>query len=172
MKLNELTPVSGSRKRSRKAGRGIASGQGKTSGRGHRGQKQRSGYSKRFGFEGGQTPLYRRLPKIHNFDGTHLSRAWVEINVGCLNHLEPGFQVTGGSLYEAGLIAAPTDSLRVLGNGQLKVALIVKARHVSGGARAKIEAAGGQVEILQPALGKKAGKYAGAKVPGKGRKAK
>ena len=150
MKLTDLKPAPGSRRECKRVGRGRASGHGKTSTRGHNGQGQRSGESKRFGFEGGQTPLFRRLPKIHNFDAVP-RRQWVEVNVGALNALAANYQVTPESLVEAGLLRKPTDSLRVLGNGELKVALHVKAHHVSGGARTKIEAQGGTVELIEKA---------------------
>jgi large subunit ribosomal protein L15 len=149
LNLTDLQPVPGSRKVRKRVGRGRGSGHGKTSTRGANGQGQRSGEGKRFGFEGGQTPLYRRLPKIHNFDQVP-GRDWVEVNVGALNVLSPNSDVTPDSLLEAKLLRKPTDSLRILGNGELKVALKVKAHHVSAGARGKIEAAGGSVDIIGP----------------------
>lgn len=150
MNLTDLKAAPGSRRERKRVGRGRGSGHGKTSTRGHNGQGQRSGESKRFGFEGGQTPLFRRLPKIHNFDEV-ARRQWVEVNVGALNVLNPNTEVTPVTLVEAKLLRNPTDSLRILGNGELKVSLNVKAHHVSAGARAKIEAAGGSVEIIEPA---------------------
>ena len=150
MNLTDLQPVPGSRKNRKRVGRGRGSGHGKTSTRGANGQGQRAGYGYRFGFEGGQTPLFRRLPKIHNFDQV-ITREWIEVNVGALNVLAPNSDATPESLLQAKLIRKPTDSLRILGNGELKVALKVKAHHVSAGARSKIEAAGGSVEIIEPA---------------------
>lgn len=150
MNLFDLKPSPGARKRTKRVGRGRASGHGKTSTRGHNGQGQRSGESKRFGFEGGQTPLFRRLPKIHNFDQV-IKRDWVELNVGALNVLAANSEVTPQSLFESKILHKPTDSLRILGNGELKVALKVKAHHVSEGAKNKIEAAGGSVELIGPA---------------------
>lgn len=147
MRLGDLKPNDGARKGRKRVGRGRASGHGKTSTRGHNGQGQRSGESKRFGFEGGQTPLFRRLPKIHNFDQV-ITRCWVEVNVGSLGKLPPSTAVSPESLVEHGILRKSTDSLRVLGNGELNVPLTVRAHHVSAGARAKIEAAGGTVEII------------------------
>jgi len=145
--LDDLRPADGAKHRKKRVGRGRGSGHGKTSTRGHNGQGQRSGYSKRFGFEGGQTPMFRRLPKIHNFDQVP-GREWVEVNVGMLSALPANTEVTAESLVEHKILRKHTDSLRILGNGEVKVALKVKAHHVSAGAREKIEAAGGSVEIL------------------------
>jgi|AGTN01.2.fsa_nt_gi ribosomal protein L15, bacterial/organelle len=150
MKLTDLKPVAGSVKQLRRVGRGIASGMGKTSTRGHRGQGQRSGYKRRFGFEGGQTPLFRRLPKIHNF-GFRTTRDWVSLNVSQLNHLPANTEVTPETLVEHKILRQVTKSLRILGHGELKVALKVKAHHVSAGAIEKIEKAGGKVDVIQPA---------------------
>lgn len=149
MQLSDIRPNEGARRKTKRVGRGRASGHGKTSTRGHNGQGQRSGEGKRFGFEGGQTPMFRRLPKIHNFDQIG-GRDWIEVNVGSLNSLNGNFEVTPDSLFDKGLIKKPTDSLRILGNGELKVKLVVKAHHISAGAKAKIEAAGGSVEIIGP----------------------
>lgn len=148
--LSDLLPNPGKRRQKRRVGRGRGSGHGKTSTRGHNGQGQRSGNSRRFGFEGGQTPLFRRLPKIHNFDEV-VVRRWVEVNVGALNALQQGTEVTPATLVENRILKKETDSLRVLGNGELKVALKVKAHHFSKGAIAKIEAAGGSYELIMPA---------------------
>ena len=147
MELTDLRPNEGARKSRKIVGRGRASGHGKTSTRGHNGQGQRSGESRRFGFEGGQTPLFRRLPKIHNFDQV-ITREWVEINVGALSQLAANTEVTAESLVKHKLLRKRTDSLRILGNGEVKVALKVKAHHVSEGAKKKIEAAGGSVELI------------------------
>lgn len=153
MKLTDVKPADGARKGRKRVGRGRASGHGKTSTRGHNGQGQRSGEGRRFGFEGGQTPLFRRLPKIHNFDQVNV-RQWIEVNVGALNMLPAGTDVTPESLVQNKLLRKVTNSLRILGNGELKVALNVKAHHVSAGAKSKIEAAGGSVEIIAPAKAK------------------
>lgn len=147
MRLGQLKPAEGARKKSKRVGRGRASGHGKTSTRGHNGQGQRSGEGKRFGFEGGQTPMFRRLPKIHNFDQIN-RREWVEVNVGSLNNFAAGSEVTPHTLFDTGVLKKVTSSLRILGNGELKTAVKVSAHHVSEGARAKIEAAGGSVTIL------------------------
>jgi|LakMenEpi03Aug12_release.lakeMendotaPanAssembly.Ray.scaffolds.fasta_scaffold128327_3 large subunit ribosomal protein L15 len=148
MELTDLKPNRGARRKLRRVGRGRASGHGKTSTRGHNGQGQRSGESKRFGFEGGQTPLFRRLPKVHNFDQV-ITRDWVELNVGALNTLAANSEVTPDFLVEQGLLNKHNDSLRILGNGDLKVALKVSAHHISAGAKAKIEAAGGSATVFE-----------------------
>ncbi len=142
MDLDNLSPVEGSKRRRKRVGRGRASGHGKTSTRGHNGQGQRSGEAKRFGFEGGQTPLFRRLPKLHNFDQVE-GRQWVEVNVGSLNDLKSGSDVDADALFQHKILRKPTDSLRILGNGDLKVALKITAHHFSAGAKEKIEKAGG-----------------------------
>lgn len=150
MNLGDLRPVEGSRKKIRRVGRGRGSGWGKTSTRGHNGQGQRSGEATRFGFEGGQTPLFRRLPKIHNFYDIP-RRQWVSLNIGHLNHLKANTEVNPESLVELKVLRAVTKSLRILGEGELKVALHVKAHHFSQGAMDKIEQAGGKWEVIQPA---------------------
>jgi large subunit ribosomal protein L15 len=150
MQLTDLRPVEGSRRKQKSFGRGRASGHGKTCTRGHNGQGQRSGEARRFGFEGGQTPLFRRLPKIHNFDQV-INREWVEVNVGALNALPANTEVTPESLVEHKLLRKLSTGLRILGNGELKVALKVKAHHVSAGAKAKIEAVGGTITLIQAA---------------------
>jgi len=150
MELEQIRPDQGSRRKKKRVGRGRASGHGKTSTRGHNGQGQRSGEAKRFGFEGGQTPLFRRLPKLHNFDSVP-GRDWVLVNVGQLNELPANTELTPDSLVEHGLIRRHNDSLRVLGNGELKVALKVSAHHFSQGAIDKIQAAGGSYTVIQPA---------------------
>jgi large subunit ribosomal protein L15 len=142
MDLDNLQPVEGSKRKRKRVGRGRASGHGKTSTRGHNGQGQRSGEAKRFGFEGGQTPLFRRLPKLHNFDQVE-GRRWVEVNVGALNELKAGSEVDAQTLVEDKVLRKSTDSLRILGNGELKVALKITAHHFSAGAKEKIEKAGG-----------------------------
>lgn len=147
--LGDIQPTPGSRRDRKRVGRGRGSGHGKTSTRGHNGQGQRSGEAKRFGFEGGQTPLFRRLPKIHNFDQV-ITRTWVEVNVGALNSAKANSEVNPTTLVELGLLRKVSDSVRILGNGELKVSLKVKAHHFSKGAQAKIEAAGGSIEVIQP----------------------
>jgi len=150
MELEQIRPDQGSRRKKKRVGRGRASGHGKTSTRGHNGQGQRSGEAKRFGFEGGQTPLFRRLPKLHNFDSVP-GRDWVLVNVGQLNELPANTELTPDSLIEHGFIRRHNDSVRILGNGELKVALKVSAHHFSQGAIDKIQAAGGSYTVIQPA---------------------
>jgi large subunit ribosomal protein L15 len=148
MHLADLRPANGARRKAKRVGRGRASGHGKTSTRGHNGQGQRSGESVRFGFEGGQTPLFRRLPKIHNFDQV-ITRQWIEVNVGALNVLPTNTEVTPESLVKHKILRSVSNSIRILGNGELKVALKVKAHHVSSGAKTKIEAAGGSIQVIE-----------------------
>lgn len=145
MELNSLQP--GPRKKRKRVGRGPGSGNGKTAGRGHKGQKSRSGYSRRIGFEGGQMPLNRRLPK-RGFH--HESRYPVCIvNLDALGkHFEDGATVTAAALLEVGLISEEKGGVKVLGRGEIAKKLVVKAQAISTSARQKIEAAGGSVEIL------------------------
>ncbi|MFP5503990.1 MAG: 50S ribosomal protein L15 [Candidatus Sericytochromatia bacterium] len=147
MNLNELRAAEGATKGMKRVGRGHGSGWGKTSTRGNNGQGQRSGRSIKMGHEGGQMPLYRRLPKKKHFRMPGRLE-WAEVNVGSLSQFAAGTEVTAASLIEAGLIKKEHDGLRVLGNGNLAVALTVKAHHVTAGAREKIEQAGGKVELL------------------------
>lgn len=147
MKLNELRPAEGATHGDKRVGRGHGSGMGKTSTRGYNGQGQRSGRSIKIGHEGGQMPLYRRLPKKKHFTRPYRPE-WAIINVGDLADFQAGTEVTVELLLEVGLLKKPFDGLRVLGDGELGVALKVKAYHVTAGARAKIEASGGSVEIL------------------------
>jgi large subunit ribosomal protein L15 len=145
--LNNLQPQKGSRKRKLRKGRGIAAGQGASCGFGMRGQKSRSGRPTRPGFEGGQMPLYRRIPKLKHFpviNPTH----YTVINVSRLGELKAGGTVSLDSLEQAGLVTSPRYPLKVLGNGELKVKLTVQAAAFTASARAKIEAAGGTCEII------------------------
>ena len=146
MELHELSPAPGSKKSRTRVGRGLGSGLGKTSGRGHKGQGSRAGGKKRPGFEGGQKPLYLRLPKRGFFNKFALT--FTEINVGSLNGFEAGEVVDLVTLVEAGLIKKVNDGLRVLGNGELDKALTVRANGFTKAAVAKIEAAGGKVEVV------------------------
>ena len=146
MKLHELSPAPGSKKTRTRVGRGLGSGLGKTSGRGHKGQGSRAGGKKRPGFEGGQNPLYPRPPKSALFNKSPLT--FTEINVGSLNGFEAGEVVDLVTLVEAGLIKKVNDGLRVLGNGELDKALTVRANGFTKAAVAKIEAAGGKVEVV------------------------
>ena len=147
MKLHELSPAEGSKKAVKRLGRGPASGQGKTAGKGQKGQKSRSGYSRRPGFEGGQMPLQRRLPKrgFNNIFATE----YAIVNVSDLEkRFEAGATVDAESLVASGLIKKTLDGIKVLGKGEITKALTVKADKVSEAAKAKIEAAGGSVEVL------------------------
>jgi large subunit ribosomal protein L15 len=147
MHLTELKPASGARRDRKRVGRGRASGHGKTSTRGHNGQGQRSGESKRFGFEGGQTPLFRRLPKIHNFDEVNV-RKWIAININTLANFPANSIVDAKALVKQGVLRKATNSLRILGNGEIKVPLTIHAQHFSQSAKTKIEAAGGTAEQI------------------------
>ena len=147
MKLHELSPAPGSRKARKRAGRGIGSGLGKTSGRGQKGQKSRSGGGKGPHFEGGQTPLQRRLPK-RGFTNI-FAKVYSEVKLQDLNCFEGGTIVTPEMMIEKGLVRklAP-DGVKVLGNGDIEKALTVKAHGFTKSAAAKIEAAGGKVEVI------------------------
>lgn len=147
MRLEDVAPKKGSKKRKRRIGRGIAAGQGASGGFGMRGQKSRSGRPTRPGFEGGQMPLYRRLPKLKHFPLVNRVQYTI-VNVEDLKDLPPNSEVTLGSLLEAGILTQDDGPLKVLGNGELPVALNVKASAFTSGARTKIEAAGGTCELL------------------------
>ena len=147
MNLNELRAAEGATKGTKRVGRGHGSGWGKTSTRGNNGQGQRSGRSIKMGHEGGQMPLYRRLPKKKHFRMPGRLE-WAEVNVGKLTFFAAGTEVTAAMLIEAGRIKKEHDGVRVLGDGDLAVALTVKAHHVTAAARVKIEQAGGKVELL------------------------
>ena len=146
MKQNALKPAAGSRKNRKRVGRGPGSGSGKTSGRGEKGQKSRSGYSRKRGFEGGQMPLKRRVPK-RGF--TNIFRvAYRTVNIDRLNELAAGSEVTPESLQKLGLLRKGQSPVKILGNGELKVALKVRAHKYTGSALQKIEAAGGKAEVI------------------------
>lgn len=145
MKLHELTPAKGSRKARKRIGRGPGSGTGKTAGRGHKGQRSRSGFSRRPGFEGGQMPLVRRVPK-RGF--TNIFRTeYAVVNVGRLDAFDG--EVTPETLIESGWIKK-NELLKILGQGDLDKALTVKAHKFSESARSKIEKAGGSCEVVAP----------------------
>ena len=146
MKLDELRPAVGSKTTRRRVGRGIGSGLGKTSGKGHKGQNARSGGGVRPGFEGGQMPLFRRIPK-RGFKNIN-SKEYTEVTLAMLENLENGTEVTVDSLLELGLIRKANDGIVVLGNGELTKKLTVKAARVTKNAEAKIVAAGGKVEVV------------------------
>ena len=147
MKLNELRVVEGSKKERRRVGRGTSSGMGKTSGKGHKGQKARSGYSRKAGFEGGQLPLYRRLPK-RGFSNANFKNEYAVLNLSDLNRFDEGTVVTPELLKETGIVKKQLSGIKVLGNGALEKKLTVKAHKFSITAKEKIEAAGGKVEVI------------------------
>lgn len=141
MKLHELKPAEGSRKVRNRVGRGIGSGNGKTAGRGHKGQNARSGGGVRLGFEGGQTPLFRRLPK-RGF--TNINRKeFTIVNLSTLNRFEDGTEVTPELLLETGVISKLNDGVKILASGAVEKKLTVKAHKFSSSAKEAIEAAGG-----------------------------
>ena len=146
MKLHEMKPVEGSRQVRNRVGRGTSSGNGKTSGRGQKGQKSRSGGGVRLGFEGGQTPLFRRLPK-RGF--TNINRKeYAVINLDVLNRFEDGTEVTAVTLVEAGIVKSEKAGIKVLANGELTKKLTVKAAKFSKAAEEAIVAAGGSIEVI------------------------
>ncbi len=146
MNLNELKPAAGSTKPSFRKGRGHGSGNGKTAGKGHKGQKARSGGSIRPGFEGGQNPIYRRLPK-RGFNCRN-TKEIIAINVGTLNVFENDEIVDVAALKKVGLINNPKDGVKILGVGELNKKLTVKVNYFSKSATEKIEAAGGKAEVI------------------------
>ncbi|MBQ3284483.1 MAG: 50S ribosomal protein L15 [Ruminococcus sp.] len=146
MKLHELSPAEGSKKEVKRIGRGHGSGWGKTAGKGHKGQKARAGKGMRVGFEGGQMPLQRRIPK-RGFNNIFAKKV-VAINVGTLNKFEDGAVVDIAALTEKGIVKNSFDSVKILSNGTLTKKLTVKAQAFSQGAVAKIEAAGGKTEVI------------------------
>ena len=146
MKLHELSPEPGSRKTRTRRGRGLGSGLGKTSGRGQKGQNSRSGGGVRTGFEGGQMPLYRRLPK-RGFKNI-FAKEYAEVNVSSLNRFDDGAVVDPVALIEEGILKNVRDGVRILGNGELTKKLTVKANGFTKTAENKIKAAGGEVEVI------------------------
>ena len=146
MNLHELSPAPGSKKVRTRVGRGIGSGLGKTSGRGHKGQNSRSGGGVRTGFEGGQMPIYRRLPK-RGFTNI-FAKVFAEVNVAELNRFEDGATVDPVALIEIGILKNVHDGIRILGNGELTKKLNVIANGFTKSAEAKITAAGGKVEVI------------------------
>ena len=146
MKLDELTSTPGARETRKRIGRGIGSGLGKTAGKGNKGQKARSGGGVRPGFEGGQMPLFRRIPK-RGFKNRS-ARTYTEVTLSMLETLENNTEVTAESLLEAGIIRKANDGIVVLGNGELTKKLTVKAARVTKTAEEKITAAGGKVEVV------------------------
>jgi large subunit ribosomal protein L15 len=147
MRLTEVAPQLGSTRRRRRLGRGVSAGQGASCGKGMRGQKARKGGSTRPGFEGGQNPLYRRVPKLKGFPLIN-PKEFTVVNVGSLRDLPAGTVVDLASLMAAGIVTSDDGPLKLLGRGELGVALTVRAAACSAGARAKVEAAGGCVELI------------------------
>ena len=146
MKLHELQPAAGSKKARTRVGRGLGSGLGKTSGRGQKGQNSRSGGGVRSGFEGGQMPLQRRVPK-RGFNNI-FAKEIIAINVGSLESFENGAVVDTQALIDAGLVNKCCDGIKILGNGKLTKSLTVKVGAYSEGAKQKIESAGGKAEVI------------------------
>ena len=146
MELSKLSPVAGSTQVGKRKGRGPGSGNGKTAGRGHKGLYARSGGSVRVGFEGGQMPLVRRVPK-RGFNNIY-AKPLTAVNVACLNRFEDGAVVDAAALIEAGIIAACPYGLKVLSNGTLTKKITVKAAAFSESAKEKIEQAGGKAEVV------------------------
>ena len=146
MRLDELQPAEGSKFTRKRVGRGIGSGTGKTSGKGHKGQNARSGGGVRPGFEGGQMPLYRRLPK-RGFNNI-FAKKYVTINVEVLERFENGTGVTAELLKETGVISKVLDGVKILGRGELTKSLNVKVAQFTASAKEKIEKAGGKAEVM------------------------
>ena len=147
MKLENLSPKEGSKQRKRRVGRGIAAGQGASCGFGMRGQKSRSGTGTKAGFEGGQMPLYRRVPKLKHFPLVN-QKQFTVLNVEALNSSSANSEVTLDSLLAEGILTTNDGPLKILGNGELSVALNVKAAAFTKSAVQKIEAAGGSCEVI------------------------
>jgi len=146
MKLHELKPAKGAVRNRKRLGRGTASGQGETAGRGANGQNSRSGGGTRPGFEGGQMPLYRRIPK-RGFTNP-FKKVWSIVNVEDLNRFEEDTEITPAILMENGLIKKLNDGVKILGNGEIEKKLTVKANQFTKSAQEKIEAAGGKAEVI------------------------
>lgn len=146
MKLHELTPAPGSKKKRVRVGRGLGSGLGKTAGKGHKGQNARAGGGVRPGFEGGQMPLYRRLPKRGFYN--KFGKEYAEVNVEMLNRFDNDAVVDPVSLIEYGILKNVRDGIRILGNGTLEKSLTVRANGFTKTAEEKILAAGGKVEVI------------------------
>lgn len=146
MKLQELSPVVGSKKENKRIGRGHGSGQGKTAGKGHKGQKARAGRGMRVGFEGGQMPLQRRVPK-RGFTNI-FAKEVVAINLTVLNQFDNGAVVDAQALCDAGIVKGSFDAIKVLSNGNLTKKLTVRVNAFSEVAKQKIEAAGGKAEVI------------------------
>jgi large subunit ribosomal protein L15 len=146
MRLNDLAPEKGQRKARKRVGRGVASGSGKTAGRGNKGQNARSGGGVRPGYEGGQMPIHRRLPK-RGFKN-HFKKIYAIINVQDLNRFEAQSVVDEVALIKGGLVKGDRDGIKVLGKGDIAVPVTVRTNKISESARQKIEAAGGKIEVI------------------------
>ena len=146
MKLNELSPAIGSKTEGKRKGRGAGTGNGKTAGRGHKGQNARSGGGVRIGYEGGQMPIYRRLPK-RGFTNI-FAIEYAEVKVSDFNIFEDGAVVDAAALKEAGIIKKVCDGIKVLGNGTLEKKVTIQAKKFTASAKEKIEAAGGKAEVI------------------------
>lgn len=146
MKLHELKPAEGSRQERKRKGRGIGSGTGKTAGKGHKGQNARSGGGVRLGFEGGQTPLFQRLPK-RGFTNIH-RKEYAIVNLDALNRFEDGAIVSPELLIETGVVSNEKAGIKILAKGKVEKKLTVKAHKFSSAAKEAIEAAGGQTEVI------------------------
>jgi len=147
MRLHNLKPRPGAKHRTKRLGQGESSGHGKTSGRGGKGQTARSGSSVRIGFEGGQMPLIRRIPK-RGFNNTRFTTAYSPVNVGDLNQFEDGARVDETALRSVGLVNGPKLGVKILGTGDLTKKLVVSVSAISASAKTKIEAKGGSVELI------------------------
>ena len=147
MRLHNLKPRPGSKHRRKRLGQGESSGHGKTSGRGGKGQTARSGSSIRIGFEGGQMPLIRRIPK-RGFNNAEFATVYIPVNVGELNEFEDGARVDETALHSVGLANGPGDGIKILGSGDLTKKLVVVVSAISASAKTKIEAKGGSVELI------------------------
>lgn len=147
MRLEDLRPAPGATHSKKRVGRGIGSGQGKTAGKGSKGQKARSGASPRLGFEGGQTPLHRRLPQRRGF--TNLTRKeYTIVSVGALDAFDAGTEITPEVLVQSGLVSKVKDGIKILGDGEITKAITVRAHKFSKSAEEKLKAAGGTAEVL------------------------
>jgi len=147
MQLHDIAPQKGSKRRRRRVGRGIAAGQGASCGFGMRGQKSRSGTGTKPGFEGGQMPLYRRVPKLKHFPLVN-QKTYTIVNVSALSSLSPNTEVTLELLLEQGITTTKNGPLKILGDGELNISLNVKAAAFTKSAQSKIEAAGGNCEVI------------------------
>jgi large subunit ribosomal protein L15 len=147
MRLHDLKPRPGAKHRRKRLGQGESSGHGKTSGRGGKGQTARSGSSIRIGFEGGQMPLIRRMPK-RGFNNARFTKQFIAVNVGELNQFDNGARVDEAAMRSVGLANGPADGIKILGDGELSKKLTVSAHAFSASAKAKIEAKGGACEVF------------------------